>query len=187
MPVWRDAQLRPDSVWFRNGVRAGVGLGLAVLIAALASLSHAFWVALAVLSVLKSNAVGTRHTAMQAFLGTIAGFILASAFTEVFGTSEAVLWIALPPSVFLAVYTPTAVRFVVGQAMFTILVVVLFNLIVPEGWRVAEARVEDIGIGAATALVVGVLLWPRGAGTALRSSLERSVLRRRQLSRTRHR
>ena len=52
------AQLRADSVWFRNGVRVGVGLGLAVLIVALASLSHAFWVALAVLSVLKSNAVG---------------------------------------------------------------------------------------------------------------------------------
>lgn len=165
------AQVRPDSVWFRNAARAGIGLGIAVLIAGVASLTHGFWVALATLSVLKSSAVGTRHTAVQAFLGTCAGFVVASLLSVAIGDRPVILWIALPLCVFVAVYTPTAVRFVVGQAMFTVLVVVLFNLIEPEGWRVGEARVEDIAVGAATAFVVGVLLWPRGAGTALRSSL----------------
>jgi uncharacterized membrane protein YccC len=65
--------------------------------------------------------------------------------------------------VFLAGYTPGAVNFVVGQASFTVFVVVLFNVLVPEGWRTGLVRVQDVAIGAAISVVVGALLWPRGA------------------------
>jgi uncharacterized membrane protein YccC len=163
-------RLRLESVWFQAGVRAAVALGLAVLVAGLAELAHAFWVALAVLAVLKSNAVGTSHTAWQALVGTLGGFAVAVAFLFAGGDNEAALWAALPFSVFLAVYTPNAVHFVLGQAMFTVTVVVLFNLIEPEGWRTGLARIEDIAIGCATALLVGLLLWPFGARGQLRTT-----------------
>src|SRR5262249_6717136 len=80
-------------------------------------------------------------------------------------------WAALPISVFLAAYTPTAVHFMIGQAMFTLLVVVLFNLIQPQGWRTGLVRVEDILVGAGTAVIAGTSFWPRGAPGALRASL----------------
>ena len=76
-----------------------------------------------------------------------------------------------PICVFLAAYTPTALHVAVGQAMFTVMVVVLFNLIEPQGWRTGLVRVEDILIGAATGIVVGVLLWPRGARAELCQAL----------------
>jgi len=59
----------------------------------------------------------------------------------------------------------------IGQAMFTLLVVVLFNLIQPEGWRTGLVRVEDIFVGAGTAVIVGTIFWPRGAHGQLRASL----------------
>jgi uncharacterized membrane protein YccC len=73
------------------------------------------------------------------------------------------LWAALPIAVFLAAYASTALGFVVGQAAFTINLVILFNLISPVGWRIGLARIEDVAVGAAISVVAGILLWPRGA------------------------
>jgi uncharacterized membrane protein YccC len=62
------------------------------------------------------------------------------------------------------------VNFVVGQAGFTVFVVVLFNILVPDGWRTGLVRVQDVAIGAGISVAVGALLWPRGArGVARRS------------------
>ena len=44
---------------------------------------------------------------------------------------------------------------------------VLFNLLVPVGWRVGEFRVEDVAIGCLVSLVVGSLFWPRGVASVV--------------------
>jgi len=165
------SELRADSVWFQAAVRAAVGLGVAVLVALLAHIDHAFWVLLGTMSALKSSVVTTSYTAWQALLGTVAGFGLTTAYLAAGGGAEAALWATLPFAVFLAVYTPTAVHATVGAAMFTVTVVVLFTIIEPDGWRTGLIRVEDILIGSVTAAVVGLALWPRGAGGQLRTSL----------------
>ena len=155
---------------FRNAARAGLGLALAVLVAKETSVEHAFWVVLAALSVLRSNALGTGATALQALLGALIGFGVASLVITTMGGDDTWLWIALPIVTFLAAYTPGAVNYVVGQAGFTVFVVVLFNIFVPEGWRTGLVRVQDIAIGAGISVAVGALLWPRGArGVARRS------------------
>ena len=53
----------------------------------------------------------------------------------------------------------------------------LFNLIQPVGWRVGLVRVEDIAIGFAISLGVGLLFWPRGAGALLREDLATAYAR----------
>ena len=67
------AHLHPRSVRFRNAVRSAVGLGGAVLLAKALNVEHGFWVVLGTLTVLRSNAIGTRRTAVQALLGTLLG------------------------------------------------------------------------------------------------------------------
>jgi uncharacterized membrane protein YccC len=167
------AHLTLRSVRLRNAARAGVGLGLAVLVAKTTSVQHSFWVVLAALSVLRSSALGTGATALQAMVGALLGFGVASAVMLTVGGDEAWLWILLVIAAFLAGYTPGAVNYVVGQAAFTVLVVLTFNIIVPGGWRTGLVRVEDIFIGAGVALAVGALVWPRGArGVARRSFAE---------------
>jgi uncharacterized membrane protein YccC len=69
----------------------------------------------------------------------------------------------LPVSVCVAAYCAGTARFAAGQASFTVLVAVLFNLIVPAGWHVGVVRIEDVALGCAVSVVVGALLWPRGA------------------------
>jgi fusaric acid resistance family protein len=132
---------------------------------------HSFWVVLGTLSVLRSNALGTGRTALLAILGTVVGFVVAAGLTLAIGTSAVALWVTLPIVAFLAAYVPTAVSFLVGQAAFTLFVVVLFNLLQPQGWRLGLVRLEDIALGIGVSMVVAVLLWPRGARGQLRSAL----------------
>jgi uncharacterized membrane protein YccC len=135
--VTLQTHLQPDSVWFRNSLRAGLALGLAVLLTGITRVEHSFWVVLGTLSVLRSNALGTGRTALLAIAGTVVGFVVAVTLTLAIGTSSVALWITLPIAVFLAAYVPTVVSFLVGQAAFTLFVVVLFDLLQPQGWRLA--------------------------------------------------
>ena len=54
---------------------------------------------------------------------------------------------------------------------------ILFNLIQPVGWRVGLVRVEDVAIGFAISLGVGLLFWPRGAAARLRKDLASAYAR----------
>jgi uncharacterized membrane protein YccC len=164
-------QLTQGSAWFRNSVRGAAGLAVAVLVVEVANPQHAFWVILATLSVLRSNVLGTGSTVLSALTGTAAGILVGGALVAGIGNDEAALWVALPPAILLAAYAPRAISFAAGQAGFTVVVVIIFNLIVPTGWSVGLVRVEDVAIGCAISLAVGVLFWPRGARTLLRRSL----------------
>ena len=51
------------------------------------------------------------------------------------------------------------------------MVVILFNIIEPAGWKVGLTRIEDVAIGCGVSIVVGLLFWPRGATAALGRAL----------------
>jgi uncharacterized membrane protein YccC len=159
------------SVWFQNAVRGAAGLAIAVYIAQRTGLQHGFWVVLGTLSVLRSNALGTGWSVVSALAGTAVGIVAGALLVIVIGTHETVLWIVLPIAVLLAAYAPRAISFAAGQAGFTVVLFILFNIIQPVGWRVGVVRVEDVAIGFAISLAVGLLFWPRGAGALLGKDL----------------
>ncbi len=165
----RHASLR--SVWLLNSLRGAIAIAAAVAIADLSNVQHGFWVVLGTLSVLRSNATGTGATALRALLGTVVGFAIGAVLIDAIGTSTAALWIALPVAVLVASYAPGTAPFAVGQAAFTLVIAVLYNLLVPVGWRVGVVRVEDVAIGCAVSLIVGVLFWPRGASSVVADDL----------------
>jgi uncharacterized membrane protein YccC len=160
-----------QSVWFQNSIRAAIGLAVAVYIAQRTDLQHGFWVVLGTLSVLRSNALGTGWSILSALVGTAVGIVVGALLVIGIGTHEAVLWAVLPVAILLAAYAPRAISFAAGQAGFTIVLFVLFNIIQPVGWRVGVVRVEDVAVGFAISLGVGLLFWPRGAGALLRDDL----------------
>ncbi len=165
------AHVDPHSVWLHNSVRGAVGLGLAVLIANLSGVQHAFWVVLGMLSVLRSNALNTGQNVLRGLLGTVAGFVIGAGLIELVGTNQTLLWFLLPVVILLAGIAPAAIGFAAGQAAFTLTLVILYNIIAPAGWKVGLIRTEDIAIGCGVSLLVGALFWPRGAGSALSKAL----------------
>jgi uncharacterized membrane protein YccC len=167
--VSRHASLR--SVWFLNSTRGAVAVAAAITVADLTGVQHAFWVVLGTLSVLRSSAASTGATAMRALLGTLIGFVVGAALLLVIGTGAGALWIALPIAVLIASYAPGALPFALGQAAFTVVISVLFNLIAPIGWKIGVLRIEDVAIGCAVSLIVGVLFWPRGTSALVADDL----------------
>jgi uncharacterized membrane protein YccC len=170
------AHVQLSSQWLQNSVRGAIALGLAVLVADLTGVQHSFWVVLGTLSVLRSNALSTGQGVVSGLLGTAAGFVIGSAVIVLVGTDSTVLWLLLPFAILLAGLTPATVSFAAGQAAFTVTLLILFNILVPQGWEVGLVRIEDVAIGGAVSLAVGVLFWPRGAATALRNSLAQAYV-----------
>jgi hypothetical protein len=165
------AHVERNSVWLHNSLRGGTGLALAVLVADLTGVQHAFWVVFGTLSVLRSNALSTGDNVLRALLGTSAGFIVGGVLVSVIGTNETLLWVLLPFVVLLAGLAPAAISYAAGQAAFTLTLLILFNILQPAGLTVGLVRIEDIALGGAVSLVVGVLFWPRGAAGALGRAL----------------
>jgi uncharacterized membrane protein YccC len=158
-------------VWFINSLRGAVALAVAVAVADLTSVQHGFWVVLGTLSVLRTNATTTGATALRALAGTVAGFVIGGLLIDIIGTNDTVLWIVLPLAVLVASYAPGTAPFAAGQAAFTVVVAVLYNLLVPVGWKVGVVRIEDVALGCAVSIAVGVLLWPRGAAAVVADDL----------------
>ena len=171
--AWNRARphLSLRSVWLRNSLRGAAGLAAAVAVARLTGVGHGFWVVLGTLSVLRSNALGTGVTAARAVAGTAAGFLIGTAIMLGLGGHITVLWFLLPLAVLFAGVAPTVISFAAGQAGFTIMVIILFNILVPAGWRVGLLRLEDVALGCAVSVGVGLLLWPRGAAAAFTQAL----------------
>lgn len=165
------SRLTFHSVWFRNSVRGAVGLSLAVAVAEATDVQHGFWVVLGTLSVLRSNALGTGANALRAVAGTVGGFVVGSVLLVALGPHLDLLWAVLPFAVLVAGVAPSAISFAVGQAGFTVAVVIVFNIIDPVGWKVGLVRVEDVAIGVLVSIVVGLLFWPRGAAAELARTL----------------
>ncbi|HMD44735.1 MAG TPA: FUSC family protein [Acidimicrobiales bacterium] len=168
------AEAGPGSAWFANSVRGAAGLALAVLVAKVSGVSHGFWVVLGALSVLRSNAIGTGATVLQALAGTVVGFLIGSVILVGLGSHTALLWAVLPLAVLVAGIAPSVLSFAAGQAGFTVFVLILFNIIAPAGWKVGIVRIEDVAIGSAVGLMTGLLFWPRGATRQLAHAIAES-------------
>ncbi|MGA8681362.1 MAG: FUSC family protein [Acidimicrobiales bacterium] len=159
------------SVWFRNALRGAAGLALAVAVVEVINVEHGFWVVLGTLSVLRSNALGTGSTSLRAVGGTAVGVVVGSAIMIGVAGHLVLLWVILPLAVVVSGVAPSMISFAAGQAGFTVVVVILFNIIDPVGWKVGLTRIEDVAIGCGVSVVVGLLFWPRGATAALGRAL----------------
>jgi len=163
--------LEAPSTVLQDSLRVAIGLALAVWVARTLDISHAFWVVLGTIQVLRSNALGTGRTIIMAVVGNAIGVVVGGLFAVVAGNHPALMWTAFPIAVFGAAYAATTIGFMLSQAAFTINLIIVFNLITPAGWQVGLVRIEDLLVGAFISLLVGLLLWPGGARRELARAL----------------
>jgi uncharacterized membrane protein YccC len=166
--------LSPRSVAFQNSLRVAVGLALARLLGGVLEVENGFWVLFATLSVVRTNAPQTGATAVQAVLGTVIGFAVALPLLLVIGT-RGDLYLYVLPVVTVGGLLAGSISVVWGQAGFTVLVSVLFNLVEPIGWEIGIVRMQDVALGAAAGVVIGLAAWPRGATGQLAQSLADAI------------
>jgi len=163
--AWRElaSQAHLRSPWARLALRAGVGVALAVLVVELMGLAHGFWVMLGVVSVLRMDTFTTFKMGALAVAGTLLGAVVAILVIFVDDRNEPLMWVIFIGCVFLATWAPGALGFTLGQAAFSLFVIIAFSLIAwPPELATIEQRVLDICIGVVVGVVVAALMWPRG-------------------------
>ncbi len=158
-----------------GSLRTGAALALALVTTYVFPVQNGVWVLLGALSVLRSSAATTRISAVRAVVGTAIGFAAGAAVIAVVGLDPLVLWTVLPLAAFGSTYVLVVGSFTASQAMFTMMVVVVFNMLHPIGWKVGLIRIEDIVLGAAVGMVVSMLLWPRGAAAAVQRAVDAAL------------
>lgn len=164
--------LSTRSITVMNSLRTGLALALAVTVTFVFPVPNAPWVVLGALSVLRSSAATTGTTVVRTVVGTTIGIVIGALVIAVLGVDPPVLWTLLPLVAFGSSYVSRVGSFTAGQAMFTMMVLIVFNLMQPTGWQVGFARLEDILVGASVGMVVSVLLWPRGGAAAVRRAID---------------
>ena len=162
------------SVTFQNSLRLAAGLALALVLGGVFEVENGFWVLFATLSVVRTSAPMTGASAFQAVFGTVIGFAIALPLLLAIGTRED-LYLLVLPIVTVGGLLAGSLNVVWGQAGFTVLVLVLFNLVDPIGWEIGIIRVEDVALGAAVGVLIGLAAWPRGATGQLAQSLADAV------------
>lgn len=168
--------LSTRSVTVLNSLRTGLALALAVVVTLVLPVQNGLWVALGALSVLRSSAATTRSSAVSALTGTVIGFVLGSAVIAVVGVNPLTLLSLLPLAAFGSTYVLKVGSFTASQAMFTMQVLIVFNMMRPTGWKVGIIRIEDVVLGALVGLAVSALMWPGGARTAVHRAIADAVV-----------
>ncbi|CCH17512.1 FUSC family protein [Micromonospora lupini] len=166
------SHLAPRSAHLHSALRLAVALSVARVAAGVLQLNHGFWVLLATLTVLRTSAADTRTALRPAVLGTIAG-VVVSGLLVLLIQEPIVYAVVLPVTLLLAFGVGRLLGPVWQQALFTLLLTVVFSQLSPEGWRLAEARLVDVGLGAVIGVLAGVAMWPRGASHDLRHNAAR--------------
>lgn len=169
--------LTPDSIWFRNSVRAAVAFSMAVAVILLTGLDHGFWIALGVMVALQPDSTGSRSSVVKVLVGTVLGVIIGVGALWLAQDDPAMMWALLVVSVALATFAPGASTPIAGQTAFTIFLLILFALLIPgEDRATAGARLVDVALAMMVTLLADVALWPRGAAALAPKSLAEATL-----------
>jgi hypothetical protein len=146
------------SNWMGQAVRSGFALGLAVMLTRILKVEHAFWVVLGVLPVVSASGGLAARTFWHEQAGTLIGFLVSGVVVAIIGPHDSWYWLLLPFVAFGSTYAASAVGLTAGQAAFTLFAVVLFCVLLPQQRDAGLLRLEDIAIGGAVSLVVGLLI-----------------------------
>ncbi|MEV7521835.1 FUSC family protein [Streptomyces sp. NPDC091371] len=158
------------SVFFQNAVRISLALAAARAVAGLATLPHGFWALLATLTLTRTTLDATRSSVRQALAGTLIGALATAGVIALVGTHTTVYAVVLLP-LMLFTFTVGPVKGVGwSQALFTLVVALVFSQLAPATWRLAEVRLLDVLVGSVIGAVFGLLAWPRGARQEVRRS-----------------
>jgi uncharacterized membrane protein YccC len=158
--------LTPRSVYFQGALRLAGALAVARLLAGVFDLSHGFWVLLTVLTLSRTSAAETRMLLRPALVGTVAGSVLAAGLL-VIGIPAGVFAVVLPVAMLVGFAAGPLLGLGWAQALLTLVLALVFAQVSPVDWRLAEARVVDVVVGAGIGAVMGLLAWPRGGSGEL--------------------
>ncbi len=148
-----------ESENLRHAIRFGASLAVGVAVYRAFDMdNHGFWIPLTILFVMRPDRDETYLRLVLRALGTVLGLVLATAITEAFGYSDAIVVIVLTAATALTLGLLT-VQYALFTAAITVYVVVLTDALGEPTWEADKLRL----IGTAAGLLITFLafvFWP---------------------------
>jgi len=158
----------------RNALRLGLTLAVALAVVEYTGVQKGYWVVLGTLSVLRMDLLGTGRTAWKVIVGQLLGFLGGLIVIQMVSGHPALPWILLPVLAGLQGYLANNSPMILQQAGFTMLLVNMVMLSAPRS-DIAALRLEDVALGVGVAVVISLLVFPRGLVPRVEQSLRRAV------------
>jgi hypothetical protein len=171
-----------SAAWGRHSViplsaaRIGIAVTVGVLIGQAIGVAHAYWVALTACAVLQaSNLAVTRSRFLYRLAGTLIGVLLV--FAVLSWSPPLLVVIAVAAAAQAAVELVITVNYGLAVVAITVLALLLFSIGAPgeNVGGVLGARVIDTVVGAALALLLRMVLWPRATSARLPQTQARTL------------
>src|SRR6476620_11394470 len=119
---------------------------------------------------MRTSAIASGLALIPAFLGTLAGALVAAGVLSVIGDDTVVYAVVLPIAMVVTFAAGPLFGPAAAQFGFTIVVSVLFAQLAPTTWKLAEVRLADVVIGGVIGALIGAAVWPRGGAGEVRRS-----------------
>ena len=173
--IWLDslrANFTTDSVMFRHALRLGCVAAADVLLLRLIHITHSYWLPMTSIIVLQPYTGETWRRSWDRIGGTLAGAAVAALLAAAISSDTGIIAAISIGSVFsLAVY---AVDYA-WYSFFLTPTIVLLTLPALRDWHFAAVRMGMTGLGALTALLAMLLLWPQRESVQLPRLLARAA------------
>jgi uncharacterized membrane protein YccC len=144
---------------FRYAVRITIGLMAGYAVSVMFSLSHAYWVMLTVITILKPVYHLTRQRNFQRVAGTLGGVLLASGILYVVTNNTALVVIMI--LCMLAAYSLLRINYLGFVTFLTIYILITFHFLNPVGFRsLIGERLIDTMIGSVIAAISARFIFP---------------------------
>lgn len=174
---WRQvrSELNPAAPWFRNALRLGLAIAIALVVVEVTDVEKGYWVVLATLSVLRLDRKTTGLVAGQVFIGQLIGFVVGAGLLLVLRDYPQLAWVTLPLVVGLAGYVTGTAGTIVSQVVFTATLINLVAISLPDSRGISQLRLLDAVLGLVVAVVVSLLILPRGVMPQVEASLSEAM------------
>lgn len=163
------------SNYFRYSIRLTAALVIGTAVSALFSLSHAYWVMLTILTILKPVYNVTKARNIQRVLGTLGGVILGSAILAVLSNTT-VLVVILTLSMLMA-YSLLRVNYLGFVLFLTTYILITFHFLNPVQFEsLIGERLIDTLIGSVIAALAARFIFPVWQQYNLQPAMKKMLL-----------
>jgi hypothetical protein len=157
----RYVEVRPSALslqteTFRHSIAVGAASALGLTIGLALGLPRDFWIVATIIIALRPKVGPTFSFTAMMVIGTAAGAVIAAAMTLEVGNVyllEVMLFAFAS-----AMFAVRGVNLGLFQVFFTPFIIILLNLLYPGQWQLAEARILDVTIGGAIAILTVYLV-----------------------------
>ncbi len=152
----RPSTLLLQSEAFRHSIGVGAASALGLTVGLALGLPRDFWIVVTIIIALRPRVGPTINFTAMMVIGTLAGAVISAAMT--LEISNIYLLEGLLFVFATAMFASRGVNLGLFQVFFTPFIIVLLNLLYPGQWQLAEARILDVAIGGAIAILTVYLV-----------------------------